>query len=137
MEHPISPIDLTLGVGDTMIPFILPLLASVSVSPIQVLGSESGTGTKFQTWCGKYYEIGSPQIPPLPESRFSYPTKGEQRLLDFKCLTATSIYLPGDDELDPPGIIFDAEVTYDIGQPGRYPHSRTKTTVFIESEIEN
>ena len=92
-----------------MIPYILPLLAA----PAAVAG--------FETWCGKYYEIGSPQTPPPPESRFSYPAHGDQRLLNFKCVTGSSIYLPGDDELDPPAMIFDAEVSHDLGQAGRYP----------------
>lgn len=89
-----------------MLPLLLPLLASPA----------SG----FETWCGKYYEVGSPQTPPVPESRFSYPTEGEQDLLAFKCLTASSIYLPGDDELDEPAIVFDAIVSKDVGQPGTF-----------------
>lgn len=97
---------LMLDQPDPMYPLLLPLLAS----PTAVSG--------FETWCGKYYEVGSPRTPPVPESRFSYPASGEDRLLDFKCLTGSSIYLPGDDELDPPSIIFDADVSYDIGQPG-------------------
>lgn len=87
-----------------MLPFILPLLAS----PVQ----------GYETWCGKYYEVGSPRTPPAPESRFTYPSYGDQRLVDFKCSSASSIYLPGDDALDPPAFIFDAAVSYDYGQPG-------------------
>jgi hypothetical protein len=96
-----------------MLPFVLPLLAS----------SVQG----FETWCGKYYEVGSPRTPPAPESRFTYPSYGDQRLVDFRCSTASSIYLPGDDSLDPPAIIFDAAVSYDYGQPG------TSYLVFIYS----
>lgn len=106
-HYPLISTDFTLqGAPTDMIPFLLPLLATIP-SP----------ASGFETWCGKYYEIGSPQTPPSPESRFSYPTHGDQKLLDFKCLTASSIYLPGDDVLDPPGMIFDAEISYDVGQP--------------------
>jgi hypothetical protein len=101
-----------------MLPFILPLLAQ------PVLG--------FETWCGKYYEVGSPRTSPAPESRFQYPSSGDQRLLDFKCSTASSIYLPGDDQLDPPAIIFDAAVSYDYGDPGELsPHLYLVTYVLI------
>ena len=97
---------------------MLPLLLQLLAQP----------ATAFETWCGKYYEVGSPRTPPPPESRFSYPTPGDQRLLNFKCSTGSSIYLEGDDELDTPSIVFDAEVAYDIGQPGTFaPGVPTRT----------
>jgi hypothetical protein len=97
-----------------MLSIILPLLAS----PVQA--------QDFQTWCGKQYEVGAPRTPPSPESRFSYPSSGDQKLLDFKCSTASSIYLPGDDTLDPPAIVFDAAVAYDYGQPGMFSWSERR-----------
>ena len=89
-----------------MLSILLPFLASPAEAQ------------DFQTWCGKQYEVGAPRTPPSPESRFSYPSSGDQKLLDFRCSTASSIYLPGDDTLDPPAIVFDAAVAYDYGQPG-------------------
>jgi hypothetical protein len=101
-----------------MLSIILPLLAS----PVQA--------QNFQTWCGKQYEVGAPRTPPSPKSRFSYPSSGDQKLLDFKCSTASSIYLPGDDTLDPPAIVFDAAVAYDYGQPGMF--NRSERGIFAD-----
>lgn len=109
--------------ADNMLPLLLPLF----VSPIPVSG--------FETWCGKYYEVGAPRTPPLAESRFAYPSTGDQRLLDFKCLTGSSIYLPGDDELDPPSIIFDAEVSHDVGQPGMSPPPCIPSREHLSDEV--
>lgn len=106
MQQPLQQLQLPA----TSSPGMFPLLALAAASPVAA----------FETWCGKYYEIGSPQTPPALESRFSYPTEGDQQLLAFKCWTASSIYLPGDDELDPPAIIFDADLSYDVGEPGEF-----------------
>jgi hypothetical protein len=67
------------------------------------------------TWCGKYYEIDAPRTPPDPASYFQPPPTSELPLLDFRCHTASSLYLPDDDIWDPPAIIFDANITYDVG----------------------
>ena len=72
----------------------------------------------FGKWCGKYYEVGAPQPNSRPEgSLFPYPAQSDQPLLDFRCVTASSLYISGDDQHDPPAILVDTNVTYDVGQP--------------------
>jgi len=94
---------------------MLPLILTLFASRVQA--------ENWQNWCGKQYEVGAPRTPPSADSRFSYPSSGDQKLLDFKCSTASSIYLPGDDSLDPPAMVFDAAVAYDYGQPGMFNSS--------------
>ncbi|RXK41135.1 hypothetical protein M231_01538 [Tremella mesenterica] len=70
----------------------------------------------YGLWCGKHYELGALNVPPAPESRFTSPPISPQPLLNFRCSTSSSIYIAGDLK-DHPGIIIDAEVTNDVGQP--------------------
>ncbi len=73
--------------------------------------------TTFGKWCGKYYQVGAPIPDSRPEgSLFEYPKSSDQPLLDFRCVTASSLYISGDDKNDPPSILVDTNVTYDVGQ---------------------
>lgn len=38
-------------------------------------------------------------------------------MLDLQCVTASSLYIEGDDGYDPAKILVDTNVTYDVGQP--------------------
>lgn len=71
----------------------------------------------FDTWCGKYYEPLAPRTPPHPDTYFKYSTGSEKPLLDFRCVTASSIYIVEDEVMDPPALIFDADINYEIGEP--------------------
>ena len=77
-------------------------------------------GAAHSTWCGKYYDLDAPRTPPSPDSRFTHPPASSEPLLDFRCNTASSLYLPDDDVNDPPAMLFDANVTWDIGQPCKF-----------------
>ena len=76
----------------------------------------AATATAFSTWCGKYYELSAPRARPDLNGRFSYPPPSPKPLLDFRCNTASSLYLPDDVVYDPPAMIFDADTTWDIGE---------------------
>ena len=90
----------------------LALLASSSLAQQETFGK----------WCGKYYQIGAPFPDSRPDgSLFPYPQMSDQALLDFRCVTASSLYISGDDQYDPPMILVDANVTYDVGQPCKCP----------------
>jgi hypothetical protein len=69
------------------------------------------------TWCGKYYELDAPRTPPVQDTFFQCPQVSDGPLLDFRCHTASSIYLQDDLIWDPPQMIFDANITQDVGQP--------------------
>jgi hypothetical protein len=72
----------------------------------------------FGQWCGKYYQVGAPIPTSRPEgSLFPYPSYSDTPLMDFRCVTASSLYLEGDDASDPPMILIDANITHDVGQP--------------------
>ena len=71
----------------------------------------------WDKWCGKHYELGAPNDPPPAESYFALPDKSAVPLLDFRCTTASSIYIVGDPS-DPPRVVIDAPISWDVGQPG-------------------
>lgn len=85
---------------------------------ILLASTSSAQTTTFGQWCGKYYQIGAPYPTSRPAgSLFPYPRGSDQPLLDFRCVTASSLYISGDDQHDPPKILVDTNVTYDVGQP--------------------
>ena len=67
------------------------------------------------TWCGKPYEAGSPHITIPVEARFAYSAKSLSLLLHFQCNPVVRPYISNEDEVG--GIILDAEISYDVGQP--------------------
>ena len=71
---------------------------------------------EFSKWCGKYYQIGAPtDVTSIPFG-FQYPQVSSAPLLDFQCTPRSSFYLENDEQYDPPTIIIDANITYDVGQ---------------------
>ena len=84
----------------------------LAIAPVVVLGQQP----TFGQWCGKYYQVGAPQPTSRPDgSLFPYPDVSQSPLLDFQCVTASSLYLENDGG-DPPMILIDANITYDVGQ---------------------
>ena len=80
----------------------------------------------FGKWCGKYYQIGAPYPTSRPAgSLFPYPQVSSQPLLDFQCVTASSLYISGDDQYDPPAILVDTNVTYYVGQACKFSSSKS------------
>lgn len=69
---------------------------------------------QFASWCGKHYQYGAPNMD--PGFRFPYPSMSSSPLLDFQCTPRSSYYLENDAKYDPPTIIVDTNITYDIGQ---------------------
>ena len=70
----------------------------------------------FQRWCGKYYQYGAPMDETSIPYAFPYPEKSNVPLLDFRCTPRSSYYLEGDAEYDPPSMIIDTDITYDVGE---------------------
>lgn len=86
---------------------ILPLIATLAAF-------RPTAAQDFKKWCGKFYEYGAP-MPTSLTYTYPYPDVSATPLLDLQCTTKSSFYLTGDDEVDPPAIIIDANVTNDIG----------------------
>jgi len=51
-----------------------------------------------------------------PLQPLAYPPSSPHPLLDFRCSSASSLYLPDDEIDDPPAMIFDANITWDVGK---------------------
>lgn len=68
-------------------------------------------------WCGKPYEAGSPQVILPADARLSYPPKFSLPLLNFQCNPVLRPYISNEDVVG--GLILDAEISYDVGQPFR------------------
>ncbi|KAL8280729.1 hypothetical protein RQP46_006733 [Phenoliferia psychrophenolica] len=64
------------------------------------------------TWCGKYYQPGSPTTAPDAASFFSAPALSSTPLLDFTCGQSVRPYVEGDKTAS---IVVDAAVNYQLG----------------------
>lgn len=93
-----------------MLSACLPVILALSALPL-------AAADEFGKWCGKYYQIGAPIPNSRPEgSLFPYPAVSSAPLLDFRCVTASSLYLQGDEANDQPMVLVDTNITYDVGQ---------------------
>lgn len=81
---------------------------------LALLPAIAAQSSPWAAWCGKHYQYGSPNMD--PGYTFPYPTMSSTPLLDFQCTPRSSYYLENDAQYDPPMIILDANVTYDVGQ---------------------
>jgi hypothetical protein len=112
-----------------------------SYSPNQLaLAAVLGLGIGFQTvsaddyglWCGKYYQIGAPYPSQPPAGAFPYPDTSSVPLLDFRCVSASNLYIEGDEANDTPSLIIDTNITSDAGQPCEW---RCKTVGCLDADV--
>jgi hypothetical protein len=84
---------------------------------VLLLGAATPLASAWQTWCGKHYEQGAPHVKRTAQSLFKYPPISDVPLLDFHCVTASSLYISAYGDPDSPAVIIDANITRDIGSP--------------------
>lgn len=104
----ISHVSESSGISTTlMIKALLRAIAPLVLSSI--------VSAQVRTWCGKPYEAGSPHLTIPADARFSYPPKSSLPLVNFQCSPVLRPYISNEDSVG--GILLDAEISYDVGQP--------------------